>query len=147
VKAQVEARVPSAQEDEELRQRGATVVGVAIAGVLASVTLPGPYDFGSVMIGALLLAVLVGYGTWPQGKREAVGFAAAAAFTLVLLLGLPFDRIFNLTDWPSGKTRDSYAPWWDHGWPELTGWPSCFCAILVYCRRRLGNPPAFFRHH
>jgi len=135
----------SAVEREGLRQRGATVVGVVIAGVLAIVLLPGPYDFGSTMIGAVLLAVLVGYGTWPHRPREAVGFAAAAALTLVLLLGLPLDRMFNFTDWPPGKTRDSYAPWWDHGWPELTGWLIFFCAILIYWQHR-PQPPAFFRH-
>ena len=137
-------RPAAAAEDEELRQRGATVVGVVIAGVLASVTIPGPYDFGSMMIGALLLAVLLGYGSWPQGPREAVGFAAAAAFALLLCLALPLSRLFGFAEWTPGATRESYAPWYDHGWPELAIWTVFFVAIFLYCRRRLDRPPRWF---
>ena len=76
------------------RQHAATVVGVVVAGVLASIVVPGPYNFGSSLVGATLLGVLVGYGEPPKRDadcreygREALGYGAALAFVLLLTLG------------------------------------------------------------
>ena len=87
----------------------------------------------------------MGYGSWPQKAREAVGFAAAAAFSAWLVVALPLDRLLSLTDWPEGMTRDEYEPRWYHGLPELLGWSVLFIGFAAYCLSRLDKPPRFFR--
>jgi hypothetical protein len=102
---------------EKLGQRGghdAAVVGVVIAGVLSSFVIPGPFDWGSFLIGLLLLAVLIGYADVPNSKdhwRWAVAGAAAVAFCLLLILGATLDqwertdgnghRVHVLSGWPA----------------------------------------------
>lgn len=77
---------------QERRAHAATVVGVVVAGVLASIVVPGPYDFGSTMIGLTLLAVLFSYGDLPISAREAIGFSAAVSLSMLLAIGVFFDR-------------------------------------------------------
>lgn len=88
----------------------AAVIGVVLAGVLASFVIPGPFDWGSTLIGVILLLVLVAYGGVPRGTgagRRGLGMAAAAAFCLVLVLGRPFDEILHLTQWPADEADPS----------------------------------------
>jgi hypothetical protein len=63
------------------------VVGVVVAGVLASFVIPGPYAWDTTMLGVLLLLILIGYGHFPRTAREAVGTAAAVAFVLLFTFG------------------------------------------------------------
>ena len=96
----------------------AAVVGVVIAGVLASFVIPGPFDWGSLLIGLLLLAVLFGYADVPakDHKRRAVAGAAAVGFCLLLVTGALVDqwerndaggsRVHVLSGWPAEKVED-----------------------------------------
>lgn len=60
---------PTRPENSEVGQEAA-VIGVVIAGVLVSFTIPGPYDWGSTLIGLLLLSVLFAYGRAPGRKSS-----------------------------------------------------------------------------
>jgi hypothetical protein len=93
------------------RSDSAAVVGVVIAGVLASFTIPGPYGWDTTMLGAILLLVLVGYAEVPRTQRETIALAAAAGFTLVYLLGHFLDDLLDLSDWPE----------WDEGFDDMGG--------------------------
>jgi len=98
----------STQESDD-----AAVVGVVIAGILASFVIPGPFDFGSLVIGLLLLSVLFAYGRWPTRRddwRKAFGLAAAIAFCLMFSAGAVLDqftvgpagnRVHVLSRWPA----------------------------------------------
>jgi hypothetical protein len=102
----------------------AAVLGVVIAGVLVSFTIPGPFDWGSSLIGLILLAVLLAYGAWPEGvspasARRAIGMAAAAAFCALQILGRPLDFVVGsgpdarrlLSHWPDPSIkRDDDIP-------------------------------------
>ena len=97
----------------------AAVIGVVIAGVLTSFVIPGPFDRGSLLIGLLLLAVLVGYGTVPPGReswRRALAGAAAVGLCLLVVTGSLLDQIHVerdgrnvhfLTNWPAERARTS----------------------------------------
>jgi hypothetical protein len=89
---------PSTQSSSEpgAAAQHATVLGVVIAGILVSFAAAGPYSWASTLIGVVLLALLVGYGGgWPSSELEAVGYAAAVAFTVVLALSLPFEWLVD----------------------------------------------------
>ena len=92
----------------------AAVLGVVIAGVLTSFVIPGPFDRGSLLIGLLLLAVLVGYGPLPSGERDnsrrALAAAAAVGLCLLVIAGSLLDQfhverngrtVHFLTNWPA----------------------------------------------
>lgn len=111
-----------------------SVIGVLLAGVLASFVIPGPFDWGSTLIGVVLLLVLIAYGEYPQDLRSAIGAAAAAAFTLLLVLGRLLDRTLHLTDWADGTTLDSYAPSRDGGWELAALWSALFVGLVVAWR-------------
>jgi hypothetical protein len=114
------------------------VVGVVVAGVLASVVTPGPYNYGSTMIGVTLLAVLFGYGELPTAAREGVGFAAAIAFSLLLTLGVVLDALFDgqISGWPNGRstvTNESLPQRFADGWQALLAWLAFFSTAYVVC--------------
>lgn len=103
----------------------AAVTGVVIAGVLASFVIPGPYDWGSTLIGIMLLVVLIGFIEVPDSKRETAAIAAAAAFALLLVFGRVLDETpLNLSDWPdTQQTRESLdRPYKDDGWHSIIAW-------------------------
>jgi hypothetical protein len=117
----------SGEMTKELRSSTASdadpaVVGVIVAGVLASFVIPGPFDWGSTLIGAVLLLVLIGYGTRPTTWRAAVGTASAAAFTMLLALGRPL----NLVTWPHDRKLDDYVPDPNAGTNLWVVWGICF---------------------
>jgi hypothetical protein len=128
----------------ERREHSAAVVGVVVAGVLASVVIPGPYSFGSTMVGGTLLFVLFGYGELPHptAVREAVGFAAAVAFAALLTFGFVADAVdLRISGWDEGETIRLYeeeVQEWTDGWPVLTAWALLFLAVnaVLYLRRR-----------
>lgn len=129
-----EAGAPEAIQD-------AAVIGVVIAGVLASFTIPGPFDWGSTLIGSILFLVLGAYGTWPhplgwKNVRRAVGMATAAAFSILLIIARPLDRAHGddrlLSHWPvGGQRRDADKPSPDAGWETLVLWFSLFSLLFV----------------
>jgi hypothetical protein len=124
----------------------AAVIGVVLAGVLASFVIPGPFDWGSTLIGAILLVVLCAYGGVPSGPRawqRGLGMAAAAAFCWLLILGRPFDNAFKLTQWPKERSgelarRDDARPNPDAGielglfWLALFG--LCYGGGFAYAK-------------
>jgi hypothetical protein len=119
------------REDNGREQSGdPTVIGILLAGVLASFVIPGPFDWGSSLIGVVLLCVLVGYGDYPRDRRAAIGGAAAAAFTLLLILSRPLDTVLDLTNWPEGETLDSYKPSRDGGLQLAALWVVLFSILL-----------------
>jgi hypothetical protein len=130
----------------------AAVIGVVLAGVLASFVVPGPFDWGSTLIGAILLVVLCAYGGVPSGPgawRRGLGMAAAAAFCSLLILGRPLDNAFNLTQWPKDEKgelalRDDARPNPDAGielglfWLALFGlWYGGGSAYAKWLRPRM----------
>ena len=124
------------------RAHAATVVGVVLAGVLTSIVVPGPYDFGSTMIGLVLLATLYGYGEPPTDRREAVGFAAAVGICLLLVFGVLLDRFINISGWPTPDTLearwkiDDAVPWWTGGWRALLAWLGFSLSVYAYLWHR-----------
>jgi hypothetical protein len=109
----------------------AAVTGVVIAGVLASFVIPGPFDWGSTLIGIMLLVVLVGFVEVPESRRETAAIAAAAGFVLLLIFARPLDETsLSLSDWPeTGETREALdTPDKDDGWPFLIAW-TVFTAV------------------
>ena len=139
------------------RAHAATVVGVVVAGVLASIVVPGPYDFGSTMIGLTLLAVLFGYGDAPDSVREAIGFSAAVSICLLLVIGVFLDRFLNVSGWPTPNdesqrwTLDQATPWWTNGFTGLLVWATLglltFASWVVWRRRREAGKPLPERSH
>jgi hypothetical protein len=134
----------------------AAVIGVVIAGVLVSFTIPGPFDWGSMLIGTIMLSVLLAYGTWPQGVdqlaswRRALGMATAGAFCAVQLLGRPLDAITwdgrrLLSHWEDGNSRDEDIPAASAGWELGLLWFFALlgCMVLWWLieRKRDRNPP------
>jgi hypothetical protein len=69
---------PKSKVDDR-RDPEAAAIGVVVAGVLASFVIPGPFDWGSTLIGLMLVLVLVGYGKKPRDWRERLGMASARA--------------------------------------------------------------------
>jgi hypothetical protein len=116
----------------------AAVTGVVIAGVLASFVIPGPFDWGSTLIGIMLLVVLVGLvAEVPESRRETAAIAAAAGFALMLVFARPLDETpLSLSDWPeAGGTRESLdEPDKDDGWPFILAWTTFTLASYLGMR-------------
>jgi hypothetical protein len=108
-----------------------TLTGVVIAGVLASFVVPGPYSWGSTLIGVILLAILVGYAEPPALGREIVGFAAAVAFALLLTLGVAFDTVWNISGWRDGDTADKVQQFRSDGWEAGVAWLALFGLVIA----------------
>jgi peptidoglycan/LPS O-acetylase OafA/YrhL len=123
----------------------AAVIGVVIAGVIASFTIPGPFDWGSTLIGLILLMVLLAYGAVPTELtfadfRRAIGMAAAAAFCLVQTFGRPLDYVVRtgvnpyrrLSHWPVPSIkRDDEKPDPNGGLELLLLWSLSFVALIA----------------
>lgn len=94
----------------------AAVVGVVIAGVLASFVVTGPYAWDTTLLGLLLLSLLAGYGHLPRTRGQLFALSAALGFVLLFVLGRFIDVWLAengrtwLTDWPvdGGVERESY---------------------------------------
>jgi hypothetical protein len=107
------------------RQHTAAVTGVVVAGVLASFVMPGPYNWGSTLIGMILLIVLCGYADRPHPGREVRGLAAAVAFILLLIVGRFLDDWWNITHWRGGTTHASPS----EGWESAVAWVVLFLLV------------------
>jgi hypothetical protein len=105
---------PASSTEPSTAGHEAAVLGVVIAGVLTSFVIPGPFDRGSLLIGLLLLAVLIGYGGFPPRGRKtrwrALAAAGAVGMCLLLVTGSLLDQfhverdgrqVHLLTDWPA----------------------------------------------
>jgi hypothetical protein len=124
----------------------AAVIGVVVAGVLASFVIPGPYSWDTMMLGALMLIILLGFAEIPQTRREAAGVAAAMAFALLFLLGRLVDDTLNLSRWPEwdeGVADDGTwtavrenldRPKESSGWETLLFWLGLFIVSLFGLR-------------
>jgi hypothetical protein len=124
----------------------AAIVGVVIAGVLGAFVTVGPYDWGSTLLGALLLLVLIGYGHFPSSGRQMIGTAAASAFALLFLVGRWPDmwfanRVVNrqrltwMTDWPvKGGTASGVDQNSGLGVHTLMSWMVLFCVSCLVLR-------------
>jgi hypothetical protein len=142
---------PSKSAAQERREHSATVVGVVVAGVLASVVVPGPYSFGSTLIGLTLLCVLFGYGEPPRETawKEAIGYCGALAFALLLTLGFLSEAAgASFSSWTGPQEGiadyEKLTQTWKDGLPALSAWAGffaiCYGAFLVrwwtYARSR-----------
>lgn len=132
------ARTDEKSDDIARRQHVATVSGVVIAGVLASYVVPGPYSWGSTLIGIILAFILIGYGEWPAGRREAFGFAAAAAFVTLLTLGVLLDELWNISGWDSDWKPDDVQQYRSDGLDSAKAWLAFFGCWLVVLAVRAG---------
>ena len=122
------------------------VIGVVIVGVLASFTVPGPFDWGATLIGVVLLTVLYAYvptSPLPESPRRAAGTAAAAAFCLLLILGRPLDVIVGsgddrrhlLSHWPEPAIkRADDRPDSNGGWELGVLWLILFVLLMAAWR-------------
>jgi hypothetical protein len=72
------------------------VLGVVIAGVIASVVEPGYFTWGSTVIGLTLLFVLVAYGGADKEETgsQSLAYGAALAFALLLIPGYLLNYAF-----------------------------------------------------
>ena len=72
------------------------VLGVAIAGVVASIVEPGIYTLGSTVVGLTLGLILWAYDTHPEDEnhKESAAYSGVLAFTLILVFGYPLNWIF-----------------------------------------------------
>jgi hypothetical protein len=132
---QNDAQVTAPDPDLERRQHVAAVTGVVIAGVLASFVVPGPYSWGSTLIGVILGLLLFGYGDLPASNREAIGFSAALAFVLLLVLGVALDSVLHISGWPSGDGGDQPQHYSD-GWESGVAWSVLFGISLAVTLHR-----------
>jgi hypothetical protein len=135
----------------------AAVIGVVIAGVIASFTIPGPFDWGSTLIGVILLVILLACGAVPKdltlaGFRRAIGMAAAAAFCVLQAIARLGDRVVQrsgvdshhlLSHWPASRiTRDEDRPDPNAGWELAVLWLLFFLVLMAawfiftLCRKR-----------
>ena len=130
---------------DQRRDPEAAAIGVVVAGVLASFVIPGPFDWGSTLIGLMLLLVLFGYGRRPERPRETLGMASAAGFSLVLVFGrlldCPIGRLWfvdgrrGLSHWDDDElTVDQHMPNADGGW-ELLGLWAIFVGVVYLVLR------------
>src|SRR5215217_2149653 len=65
----------------------ATLMGIALAGVIALIVGEGPFDYWGTVIGCTLLLILVAYDTPTTSRRRQLAFAAVYALCLVLTFG------------------------------------------------------------
>ncbi len=109
------------------RSDPAAVIGVVVAGILASFVVPGPYAWDTVMLGLLLGFVLLGYGEMPTNAREALGMAAAIGFVLLFVSGHFLDDWLDLSGWPERKVTREVGDV-----PDEEGGKSTLILWLVY---------------
>jgi hypothetical protein len=114
-----------------VHQRSAGVLGVVIAGVLATFIQPGIFALDSTLVGALLLGVLAGYGEAPTSLRQVLGFAVALAFCALLIIGFLVDDLVGLTS-------DEHVPGNKHlaGWQTLVTWLFLLFIAYAWVHRR-----------
>ena len=74
------------------------VLGVIIAGVVASIVEPGLYTLGSTAVGATLWLVLWAYDDHPsdETRLQSAAYAAASAIILILVFGPLLNWLFFL---------------------------------------------------
>jgi hypothetical protein len=128
------------------------VLGVAIAGVVASIVEPGIYTLGSTVVGLTLVLVLWAYGTHPSNEtfKERWAYSGVLAFTLILVFGYALNWLFfdsKCTEPPihqmrsfSGKTCFADPPKDRYGDYDL----AFFCVwsamtMLAFAYRRWGR--------
>jgi hypothetical protein len=130
----------------DTRSQPAAIIGVVVAGVLASFVIPGPFGWDTTMLGALLLLILVGYAEVPQRRKEAAALAGATGFALVYLFGHFLDDWLHLSGWPEWNkgfddngsvtnVRESLdRPHEGGGWQILLLWTGLTAVVYVLLR-------------
>jgi hypothetical protein len=96
-------------DQEPVRPTMPAVVGVALAGALASILGRGDWTWASVALGITLLLVLHAFDD-PTDTDPAVHLAFSAVWSLVALvaLGLPLQWV-DRHDWIGGENLAGYA--------------------------------------
>jgi hypothetical protein len=130
--------------NEARGEHAAGVIGVVVAGVLASAIVPGPYSLGSTLVGVTLLGLLFGYCDLPHpaALREAIGFAAAVAFALLLTFGFVAEALgWHISGWKPHSTINHYESRvgqdWTDGGLALMAWFGLFVVVLLLLLVRL----------
>jgi hypothetical protein len=82
----------------------ATLIGVALAGIISVLVTEDEWDLFDSMVGVVLLLVLLAYGKF---RREAVGsrleaaaVGAVFAFCAILVIGVVIDQFARWLGWP-----------------------------------------------
>ncbi len=121
----------------------ATLIGVAVAGIISVVISEGEWDLFDTMVGLALLLVLLAYGKF---RREVVGspWEAAAvgavfAFCVVLMVGPLIAAIPDWVHWPvaPAQPRQLEGFWFCAVWLPLA---VAFALILHLAGERLLHP-------
>jgi hypothetical protein len=107
---------------------GSAAIGVLVGAVLSVLQGEGKYNLGATLVGLLLLAVLIGFGAWPQraDTNTAIAYCAALAFCLLFIASPLLDPLFNL----SAKESSAYLV----GWRTLVTWLVLFALCFIYWR-------------
>jgi uncharacterized membrane protein len=121
----------------------ATVIGVAIAGIVSVVVTEDQWDLFDSMVGLVLLLVLLAYGRFRRevvaSPWEAAAVGAVFAFCAVLVFGLAIDHIQSWLRWPGfAQTNRAFEGFWFCAvWLLLT---VIFALILYVAGERLVHP-------
>ncbi len=121
----------------------ATVIGVAIAGIVSVVVTEDQWDLFDSMVGLVLLLVLLAYGRFRRevvaSPWEAAAVGAVWAFCVVLVFGLAIDQVQGWLRWPSfAQTTLAFEGFWFCAvWLLLT---VIFGLILHLAGERLVHP-------
>lgn len=105
-----------------------------LAGIVAMVVSPGPFDWWASMIGLTLLAVLWGYAHEPTSLPESVGLAAAIALSIIWTIGAPLELWFDARISGDGQNGDAVFVMW------LVA-TAVTCVLLEVRRSRRGVAP------
>jgi hypothetical protein len=118
----------------------ATLVGVAVAGIISVVISEGEWDLFDSMVGLALLLVLLAYGKFRRevvnSPWEAIAVGAVFAFCVVLLVGPLIAVIPNWTHWPvpPAQPRQLEGFWFCVVWLPLA---VVFALVLHHSGERL----------
>lgn len=121
----------------------ATVVGVAIAGIVSVVVSEDEWDLFDSMVGLTLVFVLLAYGRFRRevvsSRWEAVAVGAVWAFCVVLVFGVLIEDIQGRVRWPPiAEQRGDLGGFW-----FAAVWLACTVAFAVVLRlagERLVHP-------
>ncbi|HEU5433984.1 MAG TPA: hypothetical protein VFU81_20105 [Thermomicrobiales bacterium] len=118
----------------------ATLVGVAVAGIISVVISEGAWDLFDSMVGLALLLVLLAYGKFRRevvrSPWEAIAVGAVFAFCIVLMVGPLIAAIPDWTHWPiaPAQPRQLEGFWFCVVWLPLA---VAFALILHHAGERL----------
>jgi hypothetical protein len=135
-----------------LDDRKVAVLGVVIAGVIASLVEPGIYTLGSTVIGITLLSVLYAYDSGnsrDESRLQSWVYAVAWALPIILVIGYPLNWLFFAPSCDAPPVNQVLDPCFDNP-PKWRPWNRADSAFFIvwlvvsqvayrYRRRTLGQ--------